>query len=167
MRRATLLAGLILGTVLAREAAACSCASGTPASRYASSDIVFRGTVLRVTDRATFLRLAWTFLKMLTGREPDADMNDYAKTQGFKVELDIRQTWRGPRKGTVTLFTGRSGGDCGIRFVEETEYLVYGDCDDSGDCYTFLCNRTRPVDRAGDDLRYLASLPNDMRPREK
>lgn len=167
MRRTTLLAGVILGTLLAREAAACSCASGTPASRYASSDLVFRGTVLRVTDRATFLRLAWTYLKMLTGREPDVDMADYAKAQGFKVELDVRQTWRGPRKGPVTLFTGRSDADCGIRFVTGTEYLVYGDCDDNGDCYTFLCNRTRPVDRAEDDLRYLASLTNSVRPPEK
>jgi hypothetical protein len=55
---------------------------------------------------------------------------------------------------TVELTTGAGGGDCGYDFVQGRRYLVYAG-DYGRGLETGMCHRTRPLERAGEDLKYL------------
>jgi hypothetical protein len=142
----------------ASDLLACSCAGpASPEEQFASADVVFRGTVTAKVDRLSLFRKAWITLQALVGHDPDFDMDTYMNSQGFKVKFSVREMWRGPGERTLQLYTGRGGGDCGVPFQVGTEYLVYAWCDGDGDCFTIICGRTRRIENAAADLRYLAS----------
>lgn len=158
--RVTLLIGSFAVALLQADIAlACSCPRLTPAEQFASSALVFRGTVRRTVDRVTPWRRAWSFLQTLVDSDRAFEMDDYAKSQGFKVEFDVDRTWRGRPSRRVAVFTGRGGGDCGVPFEVGRQYLVYAHCHQNGDCFTIICSRTQEIEDAAEDLRYLASRP--------
>jgi hypothetical protein len=132
---------------------------------YAESDLIFTGTVTDQTDRWNLWRKGWMFLQTLVGKEPDFEMNQYARTQGFEFEFAVDQMWRGTPARTASVLTGRGGGDCGVPFERGKSYLVYANCDERGDCFTNICSRTRPTERAAEDLQYLATRKTLQLPR--
>ena len=143
--------------VFAPGALACTCGPPpNPALAFASNSLIFRGTVTKRVDRANFLRRTWAHLQELIGA-PEFTLEADAKSLGFLVEFEVQRVWRGTRERRIKLFTGRGNGDCGVPFEVGRQYLVYGRCDADGDCYTFFCGRTRPIEYAAEDLRYLAS----------
>ncbi len=58
------------------------------------------------------------------------------------------------------IYTGSGGGDCGISFTEGTEYLVYAQTStmygDKELLVTIICDRTRPLIQAKEDLTVLS-----------
>jgi hypothetical protein len=146
IRFAVIVALIVSGPI----AAACSCATPpTVTDAVESADLVFVGTVERIDKR--WLGLAWMYVRALFGKEPD--VKDY----GFEVTFRTTTIWKGRGKRTVSLFTGRGGGDCGYRFEEGKTYLVYAYC--RGNCYTGICTRTGERNDAATDLAVLAKLP--------
>jgi hypothetical protein len=144
---------VLVGTLHAPATLACSCGGRpTPAEAFAST-LIFRGTVTKRVDRFNVLRRAWLYVQDLVG---EAGVFD-EKTTGFLVEFDVQRMWRGTSTRRIKVFTGRGGGDCGVPFEVGKQYLVYGGCDADGDCYTSSCGRTRPIEYAAEDLRYLAT----------
>src|SRR5262245_41056089 len=71
-----------------------------------------------------------------------------------RVQLRVAESFRGDAEGTVDLFTGQGGGDCGFPFVTGQRYLVYASRTGSG-YQTGICSRTRRIDEAEEDLKYL------------
>ena len=78
----------------------------------------------------------------------------------LKVTLEISRTWKGTKGKTVVVTTAASGAACGFGFKKGSSYLVY--------CYkprgkgakpvalvVSLCSRTRPLERAKEDLKEL------------
>ena len=63
--------------------------------------------------------------------------------------------WKGPIAEHITIWTGSGGGDCGYRFQEGVEYIVYVHSLDEG--YVGICSETAPVEFAQDDLVELGS----------
>ena len=107
---------------------ACSC---TPKSKikvaYEGSQVVVSGEVIQV-------ELEWTpdstQIKELMALGWSADALE-KKQIGFhykKVQLKVQTLYKGKTSSdTLTIYTGRGGGDCGFRFEAGKKYIVYAD----------------------------------------
>ena len=150
--RFAVIIALIVGGPIAD---ACSCVGrGTVEEAMGSSHLVFLGTVERIDDRRAGLRWAWLRVRELFGMEPSFSVAD---EHGYKVTFRASTIWKGPAERTVSVFTGRGGGDCGYKFEIGKTYLVYSSCGDY--CYTGICARTTKEAWATKDLAFLAKLP--------
>ncbi len=99
---AALLASALLASALvpltSRPAWACSCAPSTLVQRAEHADAVFTGTVTRVE-------------KALSDRV---------------VNFDVDTVYKGEASPSIDVHTGYGGGDCGVRFVVDRRYTVFG-----------------------------------------
>jgi len=123
-----------------RMAVACDCANaGPPCKAFQATPNVFAG---RVTNISTIR------VKLQNG-------DDYPQ---LLVLLQIDRNYRGQEgKSTVEIVTGDGGGDCGFSFQQGKRYLVYAyPHPATGKLYTGICQRTRLLSEAGEDLEYLA-----------
>jgi hypothetical protein len=122
---------LVLSTP--RDSAACSCVPDVPlCESFWSSDAVFEGEVVEVTDRK------------------DAP-TPFAKR---RARFTVARVWRGDVPASVDVMTGSGGGDCGYGFRKGRKYLVYASEGQSG-LVTNSCSPTKPLDRAAPDLEYV------------
>jgi 5-hydroxyisourate hydrolase-like protein (transthyretin family) len=134
----------------ATPAEACSCIGLMPACQNAwMSDAVFVGRVMNITSVEGEQGLNRGFLR------------------SRRVLLEVVEQFRGgdllvPRDGAsgVEVLTGQGGGDCGIAFKNGESYLVFATISKGTPTVlqTGLCNRTRELARAEEDLPYLRSL---------
>ena len=122
-----------------RDGAACSCfPSGPPCEAAGQADAVFVGTVRSM-------------------REPqvvDGKLTDYFVV----VTFDVERSFRGAVSRQAHVITGLGAGDCGYRFESGRKYIVYARQAAWGRYSTGICSRTRPVERADDDLRYFTTM---------
>jgi hypothetical protein len=130
-----------------RVARACSCFEVAPAcSEVWSTDVsaVFLGTAGSVEEAA--------FFKMPDGRIEPAPNTIVGIAQ---IRFAVQETYKGPSSKTLLVRTSSS--ECGFRFREGEQYLVYADKQD-GQLYTNICQRTRLARSAAADLEYLRQL---------
>ena len=71
-----------------------------------------------------------------------------------KVTVEVYSAWKGSRTEKITIFTGR-GGNCGYTFEVGATYLIYAYQYNGSSLGTNICQRTKKVDDASVDLRYL------------
>ncbi|HXW06711.1 MAG TPA: hypothetical protein VD833_15855 [Vicinamibacterales bacterium] len=136
--RALLAAASLLG-LLADDARACSCPrSGPPCQATWSADVVFLGTV-RSIEEVPHETLGSRYTELL-------------------VSFDVDRGIVNATTGRLDVVTGRGGGSCGYAFKAGRRYLVYAWKGPGGGLSTGICSRTRPVEDAEEDLRYLASI---------
>ncbi len=122
------------------EALACSCMmSGPPCQAAWTADVVFAGTV-RAVEEIDHDGLGAPYRSML-------------------VRFDVERGFVNAAPGPVEIVTGTGGGDCGYSFAIGGRYLVYAWKTPSSRLSTGSCSRTRPLDKAEEDLRYLTSMP--------
>ena len=119
---------------------ACDCASAGPPCK------AFRATPNMFTGRVT--KISTIRVKLQNGDEYPQRL----------VLLQIERNYRGQEgKSTVEIVTGDGGGDCGFSFQEGKLYLVYAfPHPATGKLYTGICQRTRLLSEAAEDLEYLA-----------
>lgn len=135
----------------AERAAACRCfAGGTPCEAYGRSSAVFLGTVLSKEERKVEPRR----------REREGEnRGEYVPPVTYRFA--VQESFGGIEGGEVEVVTGMGGGDCGYRFVQGAQYVVYAHRDPrSGRLSTSICSRTRPVADASEDLVFLRGLTN-------
>lgn len=85
--------------------------------------------------------------------------------QGYRYRratFQVDTVWKGALGREVVIFTGGGGGDCGYDFVPGQEYVVYARQSPGGSLLpaglvTGICERTRPVSSAAEDLAALGS----------
>ncbi len=126
-----------LVTLSAVTGLACSCAERLPCQAYAEASAVFVGTVIDS--------------RIITTRQAKYERSRRA------VRLSVDSPFRGVKVSEVELTTGMGGGDCGIRFVPNEQYLVYA-YEHEGKLSTGICSRTRTISRAAEDLSYIRGL---------
>lgn len=73
----------------------------------------------------------------------------------LQVRIRIEHAWKNVRANELMLQTGRGGGDCGYPFKVGERYLVYAYGSSDRTLGTNICQRTRKLIDAGDDLRLL------------
>lgn len=134
----TALAVCALALLAPAAARACSCVvqSARPCARAWTAPVVFVGVAAEERpapkDEGGWGRRAFAF--------------------------NVEETFRGAAAGSVEVFTGMGGGDCGYEFVVGTRYLVYAHADKSGALATSICSATRRAEDARGDLEYLRGL---------
>lgn len=120
-----------------RAGEACSCAGPhAPCEAAWQVDAVFVAQVVRVERTSTHIR----------------------------AHLMPLETFRGP-SDILSIDTGLGGGDCGYSFQPGEAYLIYARGDKAGRYSTGICNRTRPLSQAAEDLDYLrttARTPSNL-----
>lgn len=127
------------GLLFPSKAHACSCVTGAPLCQtFWETPLVVSGTVLEIEDA------------------PGKDDRARQFLQGRIVRLRVTHAWRGEASGIIEINTGRGGGDCGYRFVKGEDYLVYAN-GSPGRYTTGICNRTRRLSEAAEDLAYFAT----------
>jgi hypothetical protein len=123
------------------EAFACSCngTGGPPCQAAWTADVVFAGTV-RAVQQIDHETLGAPYHSVL-------------------VQFEVERGFVNAVAGPLEIVTGTGGGDCGYRFTTGARYLVYASKTASSRLYAGICSRTRPLDKAGEDIRYLTSIP--------
>jgi hypothetical protein len=79
--------------------------------------------------------------------------------QSRRVRFDVERGLRGIAPGQSDVVTGMGGGDCGYKFEVGKRYVVYAWRSPEGRLSTGICSRTRPIEAADEDLKYLSSIP--------
>jgi hypothetical protein len=136
-----ILAGLFwLIAVAADDAIACSCfMSGPPCQAAWNADSVFVGTVRSIEQM---------------------DHDEFGQPyRSVLVKFDVERGFVNAVPGPLELSTASNGAACGYSFVGGERYLVYARKTPTSRLSTSICSRTRPLDKAQEDLRYLADMP--------
>jgi len=130
---------LLFCALLPHGAAACDCAdTGPPCKAFANTPAVFAGRVIKIAT--------------ISVKAPSGDLYE-----DRLIVLEVERSYRGSVSKTVEVVTGSGGSDCGYDFRMGEHYLVYAyPHPQSGKLYTGICQRTRPISDAGDDLDYLS-----------
>lgn len=142
--RAGLLAAALVANLLlvagpgASDAQACTCAMVSPERQIKMSDAVFSGEVVSV--------------------DPGERATDVSPPPLGRVTFEVKGSWKGALEGTVDVYGHGSEASCGIEFDESKSYLVYARrSDGGGSLQTGLCDSTKPLEKADNDLRLLGS----------
>ncbi len=147
----SLVAVLVLVTLLPDCASACSCAapSGTPRQlargALSGSTAVFSGEVVAVEEQP------------LTGMVEGTVL--YGEGGPTIVSLRISEVWKGPERTTLEVGTSGSESSCGYPFRPGERYLVYAE----EGMTVGLCGATKPLSEAGTDL---GALGTGARPKD-
>ena len=127
-----------------------------PAEAFDRAAAVFAGEVVEIDDRLTVIRKALGAIRQFFGREPYPE-GTYCSSMGFEVTLRVTRIWKGKPGKTLTVFTGRGGGDCGFPFERGKEYLIYLPSEPWERCDVDICSRSAKLADAAEDLQYLAT----------
>jgi hypothetical protein len=69
--------------------------------------------------------------------------------------IRVSVTYRGDKQKTVNVITGVGGGDCGVEFKSEEEYLIFAERGPRGNLYTEICLGTDLLKRSVSERRIL------------
>ena len=128
----TLAMGLMAATPASGVACSCEIA-GPPCEAAWKSDAVFAGTVRSVVE---------------------IDHDAYERPYGSRlVTVDVERAFANAATGPLELITGRGGGDCGYQFAVGQRYLIYATKTPTGHWHASTCSRTRPIEKAQEDLQ--------------
>lgn len=135
---ALLLAFAFLGAARA-DACQCMFGGGAVCQDYWTAAAVFVGTVVDI--------------KTVTVKRENYDQRQRL------VRFTLEEPFRGVAGAEVEVLTGMGGGDCGIEFKAVQRYLVYATLFE-GKLFTGICMRTKPIESAAEDLKYMRGLKN-------
>jgi hypothetical protein len=136
--RSILATAVFLLAPLADQAHACSCPRpGPPCQAAWTADVVFSGIVRSIEP--------------IEGDRPDQPF------QPVRVKFDVDRGYLNAPSGVVEVATG--GGNCGYGFAAGKRYLVYASKQPPSGLSTSICSRTRPIEEADEDIKYLSSIP--------
>jgi hypothetical protein len=129
---------LLVGGPGASKAHACTCALVSTERQIKTSDAVFSGEVVSI--------------------EPGERAANVSPPSLGLVTFEVEDSWKGALEGAVDVYGHGPGASCGIKFDEGKSYLVYARRSGGGDTLqTGLCDSTKPLEQAEDDLRLLGS----------
>jgi hypothetical protein len=75
------------------------------------------------------------------------------------VRFEVEGAFRGATAGPIEVLTPSSGAACGYGFKVGKRYVVYARKNAFSRLTTSICSRTRPIEEAAEDLKYLSSIP--------
>ena len=134
---------LLAGTSNLRNAHACSCISLPLEKHLRTSDAVFSGEVVGIDEN---------------------DLSPGAGPRLGKVAFDVSDVWKGVSEESVAVYGQGPEASCGLNFEEGESYLVFAHrSNEDGPLETNLCDATKLLAAAEDDLRVLGS-PDDTLP---
>lgn len=129
---------LFFCALLPHRTSACDCGDpGPPCKAFANTPVVFAAQVVKIAT--------------ISEKGPSGD-----SYEDRLVFLEVERSYRGSVGKTAEVVTGSASTECAYDFRQGEHYLVYAyPHPQSGKLYTGICQRTRPLSEAGDDLDYL------------
>lgn len=79
-------------------------------------------------------------------------IDDDDSSRENRVEFAVLTVWKGEIAEEITVFTSDTSDDCGYKFHEGVEYIVYASRETS---WVGICGRTASISAAGADLEEL------------
>jgi len=143
-----LIFGIIATLFISQPSAvfACSCVAGIPQEEsFEMAKAVFSGRVLSIDENDGFSDKILGFFK-----PPFSSRRE--------VKIQVLESWKGVNSDVVTVATGRGGGDCGVAFLKNEEYLIYAyDASErfKTELGTDICNRTQTLFAAWEEVLLL------------
>ena len=92
---------------------------------------------------------------VFSGEVTDIKPNEATRFGGLEVTLRVKRLWKGEPKAEIKVHTAGSSAACGYTFVKGETYLVYALRDHADPMRVSLCSRTKHIDDAKEDLRFL------------
>jgi hypothetical protein len=114
--------------------------SGPPCQSYWNTPAVFSGRVLDIQSK-----------------QAQSDIGQFTYERKL-VKFAVEDAFRGVQASTVEVLTGQGGGDCGYNFEQGRSYLVYAHKNETGEMSTGICTRTRPIEKAAEDLEFIRGI---------
>ena len=135
-----LFATILFFSITTIDAYACSCAEiRPPCEAYWEASAVFVG--------------------VMTGDSSISVKDGQYQFQKRSVSFAIEEAFRGIQGAAAEVITGWGGGDCGFGFKRGERYLVYTYTNPQDNkLYASICQRTRALSEAGEDLQYIREL---------
>jgi Carboxypeptidase regulatory-like domain len=104
-------------------------------------------------------RASAVFIGVVIGDSSIDSQDGEYQFQKRSVSFAVEETFHGLRGTSAEVITGMGGGDCGVGFKRGERYLVYAYTNPQDNkLHTSICNRTRALSQAGEDLQYLRGL---------
>ncbi|MGC1829922.1 MAG: hypothetical protein WA663_05880 [Candidatus Acidiferrales bacterium] len=138
--------------LLAGPAWACTCSNAPPGAcpGLQKDDVVFLGVV---TSAETL--------------PPEAPANSTGAATDeapvVRYHFRIEQEFAGPDTPEMDIYSGGDDGDCGYRFQNGQEYLVFTHQDTEGRLFATICNGTRPASEARAIIPQLRAMRDGRR----
>jgi hypothetical protein len=111
---------------------------------------------------------AWTTAAIFSGRVLTVHSSQPKKGPFIprtRVRFAVVEAFKGVSDKEIEVETGGGGGDCGYRFRQGSEYLVYAHAPGQGGALAVSsCSRTGPLESAANDLAYLRAAFNSNAP---
>lgn len=128
------------------RAQACTCIKVPPAELYATSDVVFIGTVIRQDFRS---------YKTMT---PSSSSGGYAGPTEIPVTLfRVEESFFGV-KGRTEIEVAGTMTTCDVNFKDGERYVVFASWNaKQGRLFTTICDGTGTLDRKREEIKYLRS----------
>jgi hypothetical protein len=131
---------------LAPAALACTCSKAPPGvcPGLQQDDVVFLGTVTQAENVSP------------GGATP-------ASGPLTRYHFRIDEKYAGLDAAEIDIFSGGDDGDCGFRFEQGAQYVVFSDRADDGRLFATICSSTRPASEARALLPQLRAMRNGQR----
>ena len=130
---------------------ACTCLEDerTPQRAADRAAAVFTGTVLSISNAVPEVTGRLGSNRVATvSRRPLASPSRI-------VLLRVGETLSGVPTGQAEVEVATSMSECGFRFEAGQQFFVYAYRNPEGKLHTNICTRTRPIEKAAEDLAYL------------
>ncbi len=119
---------------------ACSCAMQPSAETHVKEELdrktaVFTGKVIKVT--------------------PPKQKKTMSTADLVQVDFEVSTVWKGELKQQTAIYTAMSSASCGYDGFKVGDAYIVSAYDRSGELETGMCDLTKPVSTAGDELKVL------------
>ncbi len=138
------LAAVLLGIAVSASSppstSACTCRPTDLLSALLDSDVIFSGTAVWSAD-------------------PRAGESTISSADPIHYHFAVDRVYKGEAADSLLVISARFGASCGYSFKPGKRYLVYAWAHNDT-LTTGLCTRNAPLERAGEDLAFLETVPN-------
>ncbi len=130
----------LLVPFMAIAAQACTCSQAAPGKcpGLQEGDVVFAGTVTAIED------ISYVAPKTDSSGPPV----DIIASRLTRYHFHIDEKFAGPDGAEMDIFSGGDDGDCGYRFKQGEQYVVFAQQEAEGRLFATICSGTRPVSEA-------------------
>ena len=145
---------------ISTAAQACTCSQAPPGAcpGLQEGDVVFLGTVTAVEE------ISSTVPRSTDSSSPPVDI---VASRLTRYHFRIDERFAGPaapdQASEIDIFSGGDDGDCGYRFKQGQQYVVFTEQGTEGRLFATICNGTRPAGEARALLPQLRAMRNGQR----
>jgi hypothetical protein len=153
---------LLLIPVVSMAAGACTCSQAPPGKcpGLQKGDVVFLGTVTGIEN--VFSTAPSSLASPGQPSEASAK-NDQPAAPITRYHFRVDERFAGADAPEIDIFSGGDDGDCGYRFKNGRQYVVFTHPGTAGRLFATICSRTRPASDARALLPQLRAMRHGQR----